>query len=416
MSVNNLSLAKFLAHFSAKLSRKLSLGAGTTIGGRIASLINPNLLTTLCANKNILLVTGTNGKTTTAYALNSILKAMGFNPVTNMGGSNMIYGILYALLTQESFNWAVLEIDELWLTKLIHEIAPKVVVITNLSRDQLDRVNEVRQLASKINQSLKQFLSSDKGKDALVVANADDPIVVYALKDLFFSVKFISIGIKWRQDAYSCPECAGLIEFNSNGFVCDNCGFKSPQTYGLLEGNVLTCKDFVVEITTNIPGQFNLGNFALSIVAAFFCGVNSDFATKALSEVSSVYGRYEIFNIRSRKVQLILAKNPAGFYEALGLVNPGEEVLLGLNAEIPDGKDTSWIWDVDFSSLKDNTVIITGKRVYDLALVLSYQGVSFSLEKDLKQAFSNFKNPSGSPVKAILNYSLFLESLKLFKK
>jgi len=409
----SINIARHLAKTTAELSKKLGLGSGTTIGGRVAAFFDTDILSGLCENVRVALVSGTNGKTTTARFLTEMFRKAGLRTVTNTGGSNMVYGIIFALLKERNYEAAVLEIDELWLAKLIFQIKPELVILTNLTRDQLDRATEVRAVASRLNLA---FLNYARDKAFSVVANSDDPMVVYALDNLESKseVLYVSAGNNWHLDSYSCPRCAGLIKFENKKFNCLKCGLSNPNATADICGDVLNLKNDCVKLESNLPGEFNKKNLALATIGATVFGINPKVAIQAVKDLQDVYGRFKVFKINNLGfIELVLVKNPAGFNEALKLVESDSVAIVGLNAEIPDGKDTSWIWDVNFSPLHNKKVIVTGLRAYDLALVLSYQDVEFEIVRDLKRALYQGTQFQKAPVKALLNYSLFNQALKV---
>ncbi len=213
------------------LSRTLGRGSGTVAGGRVGLAIDPSLVTTLTAGRRVVLVSGTNGKTTTtamvvaAVSAGTTGAAGGGNDVaTNITGANMPAGHLSALVSSPSAGIAVLEVDEGYLGRMIDETHPRVVVLLNLSRDQLDRIAEVRMLVDRWRSALGR-LPSDETK---VVANADDPMVVWAARDAP-DVHWVGAGQVWHNDAVGCPSCGGRIEFTADGsWACERCQFARP--------------------------------------------------------------------------------------------------------------------------------------------------------------------------------------------
>ena len=216
-----------------------------------------------------------------------------------------------------------------------------MVVLLNLSRDQLDRFGEVRTVAAQWRRALSV-------NPATVVANADDPLVVWgtgAAED----VTFVGVGLGWHLDAISCPACGERIESTDGDWWCSGCTLRRPAGYQLDGDELRDLEGAVVAVLRpGVPGRHNLANAALAVVAATKLGVDPEVAARATESVTSVAGRYQTVSIGRSQVRLLLAKNPAGWHELLTMID-GETrpVLLAINARIADGRDPSWLWDVD---------------------------------------------------------------------
>ena len=382
------------------LSRQLGRGSGTVIGGRAGLAIDPKLLAILAKDRNVALVSGTNGKTTTTGMLVAALTEADSAPVgTNTTGANMPAGHVAALIGARPSGTVVLEVDEVYLGQLIEVAHPQVVVLLNLSRDQLDRIAEVRMLVDKwraVLGSLDPIVH--RGSGTVVVANADDPMVVWAASTAP-KVRWIGAGQVWRDDAVGCPACGGRIVFEASGhWQCDGCEFARPERFAWLEADVLVMADGNrYPVVIGLPGQFNRANAAMVAVAASeMVGtynqppVSVATALARLAVLQEVAGRFSMVRRQGRRVRLLLAKNPAGWTAIFDLLaessHPDSPVVLSINARVADGFDTSWLWDVPFERLAGRTVVATGERCRDLAVRLRYAEVDHQVVADPLQA------------------------------
>jgi len=360
-------------------------------GGRAGLLIDPGLLATMAAGRCVALVTGTNGKTTTTCLLAAALAGPdGDLPVSNDTGSNMPAGHVAALVGSPGPQLAVLEVDEGYLGRLVTEAAPAAVVLLNLSRDQLDRISEVRMVVDRWRSSLAG-LAPPTAQDGgtVVVANADDPMVAFAAAAAP-AVCWVGAGQAWHYDAVGCPACGGRIEFADNGaWACDRCEFARPGVAAHVDGSELELSDGTrLAIRIGLPGQFNRSNAAMAAMAAAVMMEATEgtmpsegvaIALGRLGGVTEVAGRFSTIMRGGRRVRLLLAKNPAGWTAIFDLLDetgdPEAAVVLSVNARTADGFDTSWLWDVPFERLAGHPVVVTGERRFDLAVRLRYAEV-----------------------------------------
>jgi UDP-N-acetylmuramyl tripeptide synthase len=362
------------------------------------------LLAHLTAGRNVALVSGTNGKTTTTALLVAALKHSGYFVATNDTGANMPPGHVAAVSRGERFGPVVLETDEAYIPKVLGETSPKVVVLLNLSRDQLDRTSEVRMLAERWREALSSFQGA-------VVANADDPLVVFATEQAP-NVIWVGAGSAWTLDAVGCPLCDGQLHHDEGDWRCSTCMFRRPSVAVALvgEGNEFSVdlKGTVHSGVLALPGAFNRANAAMALTAAEVLGCDPKMAMEGLGTVSSVAGRYGTSTLFGRKVQLLLAKNPAGWSALLDLVKAEScSLTLALNARVADGFDPSWIWDVDFEQLSGRKVVVTGDRRFDLAVRLHYAGLKVFVVDSLEAAIAA---PPEGPMTFIGNYTAFREA------
>ena len=397
----------------AAVSRLTGRGSGAVIGGRVALAVDKDALSKLAAGRSLYLVSGTNGKTTTTALLAAALATAG--PIVhNTTGANLKAGLVSALAKDLESPVAVLEVDEAALVQVLAETTATVVVLLNLSRDQLDRYGEVRLAAAKWRTSL------DARPEIHVVANCDDPLVVWAAQAAG-TVTWVSTGQRWRIDATSCPNCGGRIRWGRGAggvpsttaagadsasvvWSC-SCGLARPEPE--IEGGGLDVevggRSFPIEL--QLPGRCNAANAAMAMAAARVAGVDPENALAAMVGIANVAGRYREVNLGPASARLLLAKNPAGWNEILDfLAAPPAGVVVAVNARGPDGYDTSWLWDVDFERLEGRPVVAAGERALDVAVRLRYAGVPHEVCPDPLAAARQL--PPGK-VELVANYTAF---------
>jgi UDP-N-acetylmuramyl tripeptide synthase len=396
--------ATTLGHAVASLSRRLGRGNGSVIGGRVLLAVDRHALGTLAEGHRAALVSGTNGKTTTTRLLTAALSSTGAI-VTNLRGANMPAGLAAALGEGEPGALAVLEVDEAWLPAVAADVHPEVVLLLNLSRDQLDRNNEVRSLSSSWRRAVEDL------PDATIVANADDPLTAYAAGSARH-VTWVAAGQPWTADASGCPSCGGRILFAADrGWACDRCDLRRPTADVVLDGTTLVIAGQRLPLQLGLPGRANRANAAMAVAAASALGVDPGEAVAALAATTDVDGRYRSLVLDGAPVRLLLAKNPAGWLEVLDIISDSDgPVVVGINARIADGKDPSWLWDVPFEHLRGRFVVAAGERSHDLAVRLHYAEVEHDREPDLRRAIAvaeRRRAPDGR-VDVVANYTSFM--------
>ncbi len=379
------------------VSRLLGRGSGTVIGGRMGLQIAPRLLESLSIGRTIALVSGTNGKTTTT---SMVAAGWGGAVATNQTGANMPAGHVAALCADASER-AVLEVDEAWLASVLEASHARVVILLNLSRDQLDRANEVRQMAER----WRAALGVERQWPLSVVANANDPLVVFAARESH-RVLWCDVPTTWLADAMSCPVCTGVVHFEGREWWC-TCGFKKPDPITTSLDEALHVAGEAVALDLAIPGEFNRANAAMALSAVHELGEPLERAVERVNALSSVAGRFSLRHWRGRDLRLLLAKNPAGFTAMLSTVPADKsEVWVAINARIADGRDPSWLYDVGFESLRGHRVRCLGERRLDLATRLEYAGVDYVVVDD----DSELATPD-APVLLLANYTAFADWL-----
>jgi UDP-N-acetylmuramyl tripeptide synthase len=412
----------------AGASKIANLGSGSVIGGRVSLAIDGDLLTALARGREIALVSATNGKTTTTHLLATALLRHG-PVVSNSLGANMPPGIVAALGEADASARAVLEVDERWLPKVMKAVGPATVLLLNLSRDQLDRSHEVRKIADTWRDALRDIPSER------VIANADDPLVVWAASSAPHVV-WVGTAAHWTNDASGCPKCGGRIAFTPAGaapgggdvlgtgaeadsWACTQCDFAKPDPHWWLRADA--DGTFAVErrIGTSIPldlalpGRVNAANAAVVIAAAEAMGADPARAAAALNTVTDVAGRYQVAHVGGVEMRMLLAKNPAGWQEAIDMLGPSPRpVVASINARIADGRDPSWLWDVPFERMRGRFVVAIGERRHDLAVRLRYADVDHAIAGSLREATQLASERGESAhVDLIANYTAFQDYL-----
>ena len=405
---------------AACISRRLRIGAGSVIGGRLALRISPDVLARLADGRTSVVVTGTNGKTTTSHLVAAALAGRG--PVAhNAAGSNMLDGAVAALAAAPRSQLCVLEVDELHLGPVVDAVRPDVLVVLNLSRDQLDRVSEIRSTARAVAGVLVGH------PETLVVANVDDPMVVWAVSAAA-RVVWASAGATWQADTLACPTCGHRLTRERHGLLsgswcCSHCGLTRPlpewwwepdqrhQQRGDHAGGSADAHFLVhrragapVPVSLGLPGRVNAGNATVALVAAAAIGTDPATAARHLAAVREVAGRYGRLAYRGRLVRSLLVKNPAGWGEALDMLAADRPVLVVINAREADGRDVSWLWDLPVEALRGRAVAVAGERAADFGVRLSYAEIPHHTRPDPLAALETL--PAGE-VDAVANYTAF---------
>jgi UDP-N-acetylmuramyl tripeptide synthase len=422
------------------LSRITRRGGGTTLPGDVARAIDPNILTELANDltRGSIVITGTNGKTTTARLISWLLEGAGHRVVSNRAGANLIFGATAAALNRAGANgklmadWGVFEIDEASLPRAIKEIQPKATLVMNLFRDQLDRYGELESIAKKIEQALGTL-----PEDAPAVLNADDPRVAQigldlSRKPLWYGLDDERVATKTlphAADARTCPRCGASLIFDlvyvghDGVYRCPNHDFARPQpdikaTDIELHGfDSLAMSVGGTRIEMPLGGLYNCYNALAAFAAGCSVGLDAKYISERLKTFKAAFGRQERIDFRGRHLILVLSKNPAGFNETLRTaveLAKGENFIIGLNDRKADGTDVSWIWDVDFEQLRDHakTVIPAGVRADDLAVRLKYAGVpAMEPQTDPGKALDELvkSTTDGDTVYALCTYTAMLD-------
>lgn len=427
-------ISKFILNVSKFLFR-----GGTNFPGKIALKIDNHILSTIAKNYKIILVTGTNGKTTTTSMIYNIILKSGKKVITNNTGANMITGITACFIDNFSFKkysedvYAVIETDEANVKFVTEQVNPCIITVTNLFRDQLDRYGEVYTTLSKIIDGIKM------SPEAILVLNGDESL----LGELPLDNKTVYYGfsvpvndnkkIDINADAKFCKKCKteykyNFVTYNHLGsFYCENCGYKRPALdYAVTEINNMDENGSSISINNkdvfiNQSGVYNIYNGLCAFSIAKVLGINEDYITEALKLQQSSFGRQENLNIDNHEVKIILVKNPAGFDQAintLSLDNRSLNLAFLLNDNYADGRDVSWIWDVDFeriSSLDTKSIIISGIRLYDMAVRLKIAGLDetkFNICENFDLILDGIKKCTDGPVYILATYTAMIDFRK----
>lgn len=411
--------ARAMGRTASWASRASGRGSGGMIGGRVAMALDPSLLAKVSVGKKVVIVTGTNGKSTTTAMLREALMSVG-SVASNVHGDNMTDGVLAAMLENPNAEYAVLEVDELYVPRIAKMVKPAGFVLLNLSRDQLDRVGEMSTVEARIRQAVEE------NPDAFVVANCDDPLITSAAWDSPNTI-WVGAGATWTSDSVTFPRTGTpVVHTKSHWHVPEDPKYSRPIPQWSLDGKKLLHgepgpdqEEYLLALA--LPGRANRGNAAQAIAAAHALGVKIDDAIGQVGHVSQVSGRYSRENLDDRLTRILLAKNPAGWQESLSMLatqhleerfEDGEEVaaptsiILSVNGQVGDGEDLSWLWDVDFSILHehDGPIIVCGERGADMAVRLLYEGIDCEVVETTTDAVN--RAPIGS-VDLLANYTAF---------
>jgi lipid II isoglutaminyl synthase (glutamine-hydrolysing) len=408
-------------------SKVFNLGSGSTWPGHIALFLNKNFIKDILnANQNlkIVLIAGTNGKTTTGKLIQTILKKNGEKVFQNAAGANLLNGIASSILLRSTifsainYDYAIFEIDENTLPLILKEISsPDYVVLLNLFRDQLDRYGEINTIANKWKDAIRHL-----SQETTFILNADDPQIAYLASHLKgVNAKYFGINCKnntnnaqHASDSTYCPNCNEKLSYNSTYFShlgdwkCTKCGYKHPEN------------SFTSSSMYPLSGTYNEYNTNAAVLLSKKIGIDEKIINLALKEFTPAFGRQEKLEIYGKNVQILLSKNPTSLNESLRTTSDMgiKNILVVLNDRIPDGRDVSWIWDVDFedSSLKFKHITVSGDRIYDMALRLKYAGYkNFEPEVNLSDAINlALSKMSNNDILCILaTYSAMLEVRKI---
>ena len=439
----------YTALFSAKIVNHglhLFKSAGTSLPGLVAMKLSKNFLSFLadyCEN-DIVTITGTNGKTTTAGLLANILKTAQKRVLHNEKGANMLTGIASSLAVsykpQSKFDYAVLESDEAYLTKLYDYINANYLLVTNLFHDQVDRYSEIDVTAKKIQNAI------DKNPNLKLFVNADDPMLMElgkANKKIFFGFENVKFETT-IQETQTPPEivpcaCESALSYSERYYAhigkyyCEACGYRRPELD--YKGYVVIHEDYSeifvkfysddeekeLRFKTNLVGLYNAYNALAAISMSLELGVDVASIQTGLDTYKTAFGRAEKLMIDGKNVLVQLIKNPTGANEVLRTVNKNttQSLMIAINDNIADGRDISWLWDTDFELLADypNNIIVSGLRADDMASRLKKAGFSeerIEVKKEVKTAFNYAlsKVNDGGQMLVMPTYTALLEMQK----
>ncbi|HZU12899.1 MAG TPA: MurT ligase domain-containing protein [Chloroflexota bacterium] len=439
------------ARLAAAVSRASGRG-GTALPGLVATAMDPDIIAALASQLPVgsVIVAGTNGKTTTSRMLAAIVTSAGMKPVRNESGSNLARGLAASLvrragptgnLARADRAVGLFETDEAALPAVIRSVRPRILVLLNLFRDQLDRYGEVATIAGLWKGALQELTG------ATIVANADDPLVAHLVQTteaphIFFGIQSAPeslSGLPHAADVKACPNCGAPIDFSVTfvghlgHYICRTCGFSRPAPQVAAEdvrlngvdGSLfaITDSDERISVALPLPGLYNVYNATAAAAAACALGIRLCEVRAGLENVTPAFGRMERLEIDGRHVYLALAKNPTGLNEVLRTIESVEQPLFllpMLNDNIADGRDVSWIWDADVEMLRGRVASATfsGTRAADMALRFKYAGVTapagsalWSIEPDPEHALRSALSatPRGERLFVLPTYTALLQ-------
>jgi lipid II isoglutaminyl synthase (glutamine-hydrolysing) len=431
--------ARSLARLVRAASRRSGRTGGTTAPGRMLLRIAPGSLRSMAAELEAgsVLLSATNGKTTTAAMIAACLERDGRPVVHNRAGSNMAWGVATALLDagREPGQLGLFEVDEAWLPGVADQIGPRLLLLSNLFRDQLDRYGELELLADR----WAELVGRLDGR-ARFVLNADDPLVADLGRGregvTYFGVEDDSQALPSMQhaaDSKHCRNCGAAYAYEAvflghlGRYRCPNCGRERPAPQvaatavrldGMSGSHVrLRTPAGTLELDLPLPGLYNVYNAVAAAATALELGVPLAAVGQALEGFGGAFGRVETIPMAGRRVSILLIKNPAGANEVLRTLTLEDgrlDLWLALNDRIADGRDVSWIWDADFEVLAGRVRRATcaGTRAEEMALRLKYAGVDAGLavERDLERSLDRaVAGAEGERLYALPTYTALLE-------
>ena len=399
-------LSCLVCRFVHFVLQKLGRGA-TTLPGRVALKVKRNVLTDLSKNVKVIIVTGTNGKTTSCRIIEEGLKSAGKSYFINKSGANLITGITSSFIMNSTITgknkaeYAIVECDENAFREVSRYIRADVVLVTNVFRDQLDRYGEVTHTLNAIKESVKNL------PNAVVCLDADCSLTYSMSKEIPNKIVTFGVDVPFDKnakapeisDAKYCIFCKNEYEYTYHtyghlgGFICPACGYKRPepdfavtvveelkQNHSIVVANLNGSENI---IKVNIGGAYNVYNAIGCAAALSSLGIDEKTVIKALESFNGAFGRMEQFESGDNKINVILVKNPAGFSQTMSFLKSIDDdftMILSLNDNAADGRDISWIWDVDFGGIFEKAnvkdIYVTGKRCYDMAIRVKYEGTN----------------------------------------
>jgi UDP-N-acetylmuramyl tripeptide synthase len=434
-----------LARLVRAATRVLGRG-GTTLPGRLLLRLEPAALERLApaVAGGSVLVSATNGKTTTAAMLAAALEGAGRSVVHNRAGSNMHWGVATALLDagRRREETGLFEVDEAWLEPIALALRPQLMILANLFRDQLDRYGELDAIAD-----AWASVVSGVGATAELALNADDPLVADLGRGrdgvVYFGLEDESqalAGAQHASDSKHCRNCGSPYSYDAlfmahlGRYHCPSCGRTRPEpTVAATRVRLRGMSGSDVELATPsggltlslpLPGLYNVYNALAAIAGAVALRLDLTRVVTSLEGMTAAFGRTERLEVDGRTLAILLVKNPAGANEVLrtlALEQGPHELWIALNDRIADGRDISWIWDADFELLAGRLARVTcaGTRAEELALRLKYAGVEapLTIERDVERSLdAALAGADGRPLYALPTYTALIELRELLAR
>ncbi|MFA9398900.1 MAG: MurT ligase domain-containing protein [Clostridiaceae bacterium] len=440
--MKKIKIKSYCSIIVSKIVQKLSasiLKGGSNFPGTIALKFDKDILKTVASNYSVIIVTGTNGKTTTTSMIYNTIKSSNLPVISNNTGANMFSGIVSCFVKNYSFKnkakrYAVIEVDEANLIYVTSYITPEIICITNLFRDQLDRYGEVYSTLNVILKGIKNIPSTTlllNGDESLLGdLDLKNPMLYYGFNTKVYEDSSIDVNA----DAKFCKKCKSPYQYNFitynhlGDFYCESCGYKRPHlNYFVNRIDEITSEYSHIEINNqefiiNQPGIYNIYNALSSYGVAKILNISTEYIFSSLKNQKSQFGRQEKINIDGKELNIILVKNPAGYDEAINTVtlNKGNiSLAILLNDNYADGRDVSWIWDVNFeklNQLKIDDIFISGIRLYDMAIRLKISGLNldkFKIEDNYDSLINDMKKSSSDSIFVLATYTS-MTSLRKF--
>jgi UDP-N-acetylmuramyl tripeptide synthase len=390
--------------------------SATALPGNVALRVEPGLLKVInerCKKKVI--VTGTNGKTTTNNLIAHILEDSFKNVLSNLKGANMPQGIASSFIenSKDEYDWGVFEVDEGSFTRIMRDIEPDYIVVTNFFRDQLDRYGEIENTVSMVYETIKLSNTS-------LILNADDPLVSkfknLNKNNIFYGVKKNKFSSKDEKvvETRNCPSCNSYIDYyyfnygQLGGYYCKECEFQNPPYDYYVENINYKDNRYCFDITNNetsknicfeYEGIYNIYNCCAAFTFSSEIGINPSKIINRMENFDYKLGRMEEIQFKDKTAKIALVKNPVGLTEVIKSISHDERrkaILFILNDNPADGQDISWIWDAGLSKFKDvknlKTIYCSGKRAEDIALRIEYAHVPAELIKIDDNILNSIKN------------------------
>lgn len=414
-----------IVKLSIKTIKFFKLGSGTNLPGKIARKISPDILSYLAkqTKKEIITITGTNGKTTTAGLVSSIFRKHGRKITHNQKGANMLTGVTAAAVSDSRIDGkldvdnCVFEIDEAYLYPAFDEFNPDIAIVTNLFRDQLDRYGELNTTARKIEAAVEKSI---KSRPLKLILNADDPLVSRIMENsnsenlnkIYFGFEKIE-HINPEEEVFSPQETVNCkcgqpfryskIFYGHLGYYECSCGVKRAKPNLVADACVdINHSELVIKpvdepefkVRMNLPGLYNCYNAVAAITIALEAGITPDNIKSGIENFSTTFGRAEYLKVKGKEVLIQLIKNPIGATEVLRTIKNDESgrLFIIINDNYADGRDVSWLWDANFELLSgyNKTAVVSGIRAADMAVRLRYAGINnknIVVTENIKEAF-----------------------------
>jgi lipid II isoglutaminyl synthase (glutamine-hydrolysing) len=426
-----------LARLAGRLSRLAGRGGGTTIPGKILAAVDPRAVGQLARRLPLgcALVSATNGKTTTAAMVSEIVGRR-VRLAHNRSGANLVSGVASTLIEARSAELGLFEVDEGALPNILRATEPRAVCLGNLFRDQLDRYGELELIAERWAKAL-----DDVSDQTSVIVNADDPLLASIVRERRDVIRFglddpavARERLPHAADSKYCVDCGRPYDYEAayvghlGDYACRACGTARPSLdvaarsirLDGVEGSSfqLAVAGETRQVALGLPGLYNVYNALAAASLALALGSGPDEIAEGLGRFRAAFGRFERIRVADKGVLLLLVKNPAGANEAIRTLldgRPPRLALVALNDEIADGRDVSWIWDVDFEPLLASLehVVVTGSRAHELALRFKYGGLdpaAIEVEPELDRALDRglALTPAGEELPVLPTYTAML--------